>query len=108
MNEAHLAAAAEEGDVERADRGLLLNFNRLIGGLRIRQERGIIKECDTYDMLHAAYDRKCTSREGGSGYELEPELATAKETHKPQREFWLWAHDDLDVILETLRQKERE
>jgi hypothetical protein len=108
LSDPHLAEAEKNSDLPLDTRGLILHFNRLIGGIRFRQERGPREECKTMKRLQNTYNRKCSENYGGSGYELYPELETAKKTLDPMKDFWLWAHDDVEINLEKLREKERE
>mmetsp|Transcript_60169 Transcript_60169/g.105411 ORF Transcript_60169/g.105411 Transcript_60169/m.105411 type:complete len:1208 (+) Transcript_60169:107-3730(+) len=91
--------------LDREDRGFLLHYNRIVGGLRLRQEVSTQDGCTTLDVLLPFYERKCV---GGLKYEIYPEMWTARSTTDPQREFWLWAHDDVKEVIDLLREKEIE
>eukprot|EP00971_Amphidinium_carterae_P325193 6455332-Amphidinium_carterae.1 len=86
-------------------RGVLLNYNRMIGGVRIRQERGIEGPCNTFGTNLGFYKIDCRH---GLGYELFPETWTAFTTTDPVDEFWLWLHDPQTTMLDILYQKEAE
>lgn len=112
-NEPEIIAAGERssklpwlGTVAREDRGIYLNFDRLIGGMRFRQERGKQGDCETMAKLKSLHNAKCSTRYRGSGYELYPELYTSQGPFDKASEFWLWAHDDIDYSTEVLRKKE--
>eukprot|EP00971_Amphidinium_carterae_P246745 4900531-Amphidinium_carterae.1 len=77
--------------------GMMLNYNRLLGGVRVRQERSSPFACTTPGATF--YARDCV---GGFGYELFPETWVAFTTTDPQREFWLWASESLeDLVAQT-------
>jgi len=84
-------------------RGVLLNYNRIVGGVRIRQERSDDKPCETLFELVRFYGKRCV---GGLGYELYPELPGATITTDPTREFWLYVPDDVNTMLDVLYTKE--
>lgn len=88
--------------VPRKDRGFLLNFNRVIGGVRFRQDRSAEQECESSSDLWAFYNRACV---GGFGHELWPETWEAWGIDATE-EFWLFIHDDVDVILDEVYTKE--
>lgn len=92
----------------RHERGYLLQYNKIVGGIRIRQERGKTQTCGSLDILLPFYNQACVGNLEGSGYELAPELATAKHTIDPQREFWIWANEDAQDVLDTMIQKEKD
>ena len=53
----------------REERGMLLHYNKIIGGIRIRQERSDEKgdeECKSLNLLLGFYGKPCVS---GTGYE---------------------------------------
>eukprot|EP00929_Paragymnodinium_shiwhaense_P071407 TRINITY_DN36304_c0_g3_i1.p1 TRINITY_DN36304_c0_g3~~TRINITY_DN36304_c0_g3_i1.p1 ORF type:complete len:1141 (+),score=286.35 TRINITY_DN36304_c0_g3_i1:159-3581(+) len=87
-------------------RGWIADYNRIVGGIRIRQERSEeVTECHTHHKLLGFYGKPCV---GGFAYESEPELPRARTMVEPQREFWLWATEDQQTLVDTLRRKEVE
>eukprot|EP00927_Polykrikos_kofoidii_P044713 TRINITY_DN38601_c0_g1_i1.p1 TRINITY_DN38601_c0_g1~~TRINITY_DN38601_c0_g1_i1.p1 ORF type:complete len:1045 (-),score=155.80 TRINITY_DN38601_c0_g1_i1:52-3186(-) len=82
------------GVLPRHERGFILHHNRIVGGLRLRQERSDQNDddCTTPESLLVFYRKPCV---GGHRYELEPESRQASTTRDPQEEEWLHVHDDL-------------
>jgi len=83
-------------------RGLYINHNRIVGGLRLSQERfeedpEIEWECASPNALKPVYNMKCV---GGFGYELDPEMLDARQTAEDQRlrEVWLLAEWPIETI----------
>eukprot|EP00928_Gymnodinium_smaydae_P027639 TRINITY_DN21307_c0_g1_i1.p1 TRINITY_DN21307_c0_g1~~TRINITY_DN21307_c0_g1_i1.p1 ORF type:complete len:1076 (+),score=167.63 TRINITY_DN21307_c0_g1_i1:57-3230(+) len=103
-----VVAAANE-NFPREQRGMVLNYNRLVGGVRLRSERSG-EACQTMPSLLRFYDQSCV---GGQGYELYPELYPGFGAHitypvesGPGEAFWLYSHDDYSELLDTLWTKE--
>jgi len=91
-------------DYARADRGFLLKYNKIVGGIRIRQERSEVEKCKfSADPLNVFYNKSCV---GGLGYERFPDFSEAKDSTDPVREQWFSIHDDLDVVLEQVNEME--
>eukprot|EP00929_Paragymnodinium_shiwhaense_P050593 TRINITY_DN25475_c0_g1_i1.p1 TRINITY_DN25475_c0_g1~~TRINITY_DN25475_c0_g1_i1.p1 ORF type:complete len:1060 (+),score=263.50 TRINITY_DN25475_c0_g1_i1:350-3529(+) len=88
-----------EHDAEspREDRGSLLKYNNILGGIRLRQERADATECESLADILRYYRKSCV---GGNSYEMEPEVPSAFSTVKPHRELWLYVHDDPEVVQE--------
>lgn len=93
-------------NVSIEDRGFWLHYNRIIGGLRMVQERDSPEggeQCSTLSSLLTLYNAPCV---GGFDYDLEPEMGIpaerAKHTQNPQREEWLYAFKDVREILDKL------
>jgi hypothetical protein len=104
---------ADDPDIQNAftsylrhRRGLWLNYNKIVGGVRIRQERGDAGECETTESLIPFYKYHCVHHP--RDYILYPEKSTAKHTEDPSREFWLWVNEDQSTLLKILEDKERE
>lgn len=100
-------------------RGLYINHNRIVGGLRLSQERldedptGEIElECASPKALKAVYNMKCV---GGFGYEMDPEMWDARATAKDcsgvkcvrEREQWLYEDQSIGAIQNRVWQLER-
>eukprot|EP00928_Gymnodinium_smaydae_P010441 TRINITY_DN13937_c0_g1_i1.p1 TRINITY_DN13937_c0_g1~~TRINITY_DN13937_c0_g1_i1.p1 ORF type:complete len:865 (+),score=196.33 TRINITY_DN13937_c0_g1_i1:276-2870(+) len=81
------------------ERGYWLGYNRIVGGIRLVQERSEEGECTTLRELHALYKLPCV---GGLDYNLNPELGLPNEraqtTIAPEREVWLFIYEDQDVV----------
>lgn len=101
----------------REDRGFLLNFNRIILGVRMRQERYGDAAGDPTDLcgenvggqsegLQNVYGKDCVGG-GGYDYRMDPETFQARVTTNPQRLEWLYVHDDYPVLIERLDQLEK-
>lgn len=89
--------------VPRAERGFVLNYNRIIGGIRLRQERSWKQECSSTSDLWQFYGKSCV---GGHGYELWPETWEAYGVMNASYEWWLYIHDDIDEVLHEAVEKE--
>lgn len=100
----HIAAEATMNSVvfPPEERGYYLNYDRIVGGVRLRQEVSDITECTSEDVM-PFYRKECVS---GPDYRLLPEFFTSLTTTNPQREFWLWAIEDQNILLDTLVIKE--
>lgn len=82
-------------------RGMFLNYNRIMGGVRIMKKKStpgnLEKEhgCDTEEELVAPYGSPCV---GGRGHELRPEKWEMWKFGDAEETEWLYAHEDLSVI----------
>mmetsp|Transcript_30013 Transcript_30013/g.69889 ORF Transcript_30013/g.69889 Transcript_30013/m.69889 type:complete len:1307 (-) Transcript_30013:114-4034(-) len=92
----------EEIDWLEADDGMLLHYNRIVGGIRFLQEVSS-DPCSGPDDMLAFRGTDCV---GGYGYELLPEMWTAFITTDPEREWWLWTVDGLPKIFDEVYTKE--
>merc|ERR1719456_2103416 len=83
-----------------------MSYNRIIGGIRLRQERSGTRE--TKDMytygpcdkgipeLLPFYGYQCAH---GKGYEIDPEMWVARSTNANENmTWWLNIREDVDVI----------
>jgi len=98
-------------------RGLWLHFNRIVGGIRLVQERsGVDAEfpddgfrCETRSQVLPLYNRLCV---GGLDYNIDPELGLpaerAQTTINPQREEWLYVWEDYTTLQEKVTRLEQE
>lgn len=79
-------------------RGMHLYYNRLVGGFRMVQERSTNDElgCTTNEKLVQFYGVDCV---GGKGYELDPEMMTARLTPNPEKEVWAYVNDDIEKTM---------
>eukprot|EP00746_Dinoflagellata_sp_MGD_P162963 gnl/MRDRNA2_/MRDRNA2_90744_c0_seq1.p1 gnl/MRDRNA2_/MRDRNA2_90744_c0~~gnl/MRDRNA2_/MRDRNA2_90744_c0_seq1.p1 ORF type:complete len:1192 (-),score=272.92 gnl/MRDRNA2_/MRDRNA2_90744_c0_seq1:74-3649(-) len=107
LNMSHPLVVAAQEDFPRTSqkRGMLLNYNRIVGGIRMTQERSN-EDCfqsPQTEPLREFYDKKCV---GGLGYELAPDMWVARYTTNPERVRWLYIHDDIDVVLDQLAEME--
>lgn len=106
-SEPYVAQAAEV--YSRRQRGVMLNYNRIVLGVRLSQERtqevidGVAIECG-FERLNSLYGKSCV---GGGGYELEPEVFEARKTTNPTRIHWLYINDDQEFIRQQLVQLEK-
>jgi len=98
-NASDLRFQAASVDVKPRDRGFILNYNRVIGGMRLVQERTDPARCTTYAGLLRLYNQDCVS---GTDYNLEPEVGLpaeqAQTTTDPVYERWLYVFDDYDSL----------
>lgn len=84
--------------------GLWLRYNRIVGGVRVRQERPEDPHtCETTRTLLDLYNYDCVS---GLDYNIEPEAGLptqrAELTLDPVREQWLWISDPKEVVVEQI------
>merc|ERR1719487_1879808 len=88
-------------------RGMVAFYNRLLGGIRLSQERRgeYAEDCDSDSMLHKAYGKKCT---GGVRYELDPDPFDGRRTSERSRVRWLWEHDNASTTNTSLEEMERD
>jgi len=90
----------------RSERGVLLNYNRIVLGVRVQQERFDEKvECVGGDRMKLFYNKECV---GGQGYELQPEMYQARRTVDPQKIQFLHIHDDIDAVLTKVAEMDKE
>lgn len=81
----------------RSQRGFTLNYNRIIGGIRIRQESSSDEVCESSPDLWEFYNKSCV---GGKGYELWPETWSSFGIANPTSEWWLYIQDDVEDVLQ--------
>lgn len=90
------------------DKGLWLNFNRVVGGIRMQQERSgddkKEKECGSIKILRAFYGMDCVA---GHGYELDPEMRGARTTTDPQNTVWLYLYQGMDSLKASVWELEK-
>mmetsp|Transcript_10858 Transcript_10858/g.24910 ORF Transcript_10858/g.24910 Transcript_10858/m.24910 type:complete len:1047 (-) Transcript_10858:32-3172(-) len=86
------------------ERGVLLHYNRIIGGIRFSQERSGGISCNAPFSLTAFYHQQCV----GTAYELDPESWPARHTEAdPEWTRWFYVREnytDLEqraMLLET-------
>lgn len=102
----------------RSDRGFLLMHNRIVLGVRMRQERygddaedpAILCAQDVGGQgagLQNVYGKDCVGG-GGYDYRMDPEEFQARITTNPQREEWLYVHDDYPLLIEKIDQMEKD
>eukprot|EP00928_Gymnodinium_smaydae_P084976 TRINITY_DN6826_c0_g2_i1.p1 TRINITY_DN6826_c0_g2~~TRINITY_DN6826_c0_g2_i1.p1 ORF type:complete len:1042 (-),score=231.14 TRINITY_DN6826_c0_g2_i1:33-3158(-) len=82
----------------RNERGVLLNYNRIIGGVRFRQERSSGEACSSPEELVPFANQSCV----GLGYELDPESWDARGMTNPEREAWLYVREDFEALEQQL------
>jgi len=120
VNETHIRNGSDIPPME--GRGYWLHYNRIVGGVRLVQERspgenggdGAVT-CSTYANLRPLYGVDCVE---GLVYDLEPELGLPNDraltTVNPTREQWLYvaqyssAHTELMHVLEKERWLDRQ
>jgi len=108
-NPLYKAAEKKYGPKER---GYWLHYNRIVGGIRMVQERSGEPngfKCKTMQQLIPLYRQRCV---GGLDYSLEPELGLPNEraqtTINPTRQRWLYIFDDYQELQAKLLQLEKE
>lgn len=81
------------------DRGILLNYNKIIGGVRFQQERATSTTCSAaVDGLNLFYGASCT----GTAYETDPESWPARVTTNPQKVKWFYVREERAVMDDRL------
>lgn len=95
---------SNHSDFAYDDIGKWLKYSRIVGGMRIRQERSANIECPSVKNNLKVYDLECV---GGLGYELDPEIRNARFTQDPVREVWLYVYDNGDNLQDVLWEMER-
>jgi len=80
--------------------GILTTYNRIVGGLRLRQEQAPLGTCksSTSGIASYFYRRKCLDT--AQSYGLEPDLVDARHT-SPDMSMtqWLWIYKPVDQVL---------
>mmetsp|Transcript_40203 Transcript_40203/g.106661 ORF Transcript_40203/g.106661 Transcript_40203/m.106661 type:complete len:1033 (-) Transcript_40203:502-3600(-) len=85
--------------LDARDGGLLVNYNRVVGGLRLRQERSHAKSC-AQNELATFYSRSCTDR----SYNVDPDMLDARQMNADEsRTEWLWLHQERATVEAQLR-----
>mmetsp|Transcript_47686 Transcript_47686/g.103713 ORF Transcript_47686/g.103713 Transcript_47686/m.103713 type:complete len:1192 (-) Transcript_47686:125-3700(-) len=85
--------------------GMLTIYNRIVGGVRLRQERSNPGPCPS-PLAQAFYHKPC-SVDLPNAYEEEPELSLGRVTTADEsRTTWIWVHHPNDMINEQMLQLE--
>mmetsp|Transcript_46446 Transcript_46446/g.108144 ORF Transcript_46446/g.108144 Transcript_46446/m.108144 type:complete len:1020 (-) Transcript_46446:35-3094(-) len=75
--------------------GLLLNYNRIVGGIRMRQERMLEKSCGMESGLEDFYGELCT----GDRYPTDPDMNEARSTDADENATrWIWVNQSQEQI----------
>jgi len=93
-----MQAAPEMYGRNHSQRGMYLGYNRVVGGVRLSQERHEPEEpCVTLEALIPVVEMGCVH---GQKYETEPEMLDARSTADEirTRTTWLWIHDDIEEV----------
>ena len=80
------------------ERGIILNYGKVIGGVRFQQEVGHAGACPVGSDLDLFYAKACT----GTAYETDPESWPARNTEKPTRQEWFYIREDTAVLEDRL------
>lgn len=73
------------------ERGILTVYNRIVGGVRFRQERGSPAECDLGKETSAFFNRSCIT--GTLSYQLPPDPEMGRQTDADESYTrWLYTH----------------
>jgi len=102
-SEPYVQDTAEVFPIE--DRGVYLNYNRIVLGVRLSQERAAEKVSCPESKLQSFYDKECV---GGLMWALEPEVIFARRNNDATRVQWLLIQDDVDTIQRQLLQMEKD
>lgn len=81
-------------------------YNRIVGGVLLRQERAKLKECDWGRDINKWYGRRCLDT--GRFYDQDPELAKARNTVDATRVVWLWVHKTQAELFDRISRLESE
>lgn len=83
--------------------GLVSFYNRLIGGIRLTQER--VSPAEMGGCESQSFGYSCAR---GIQYETDPDPFSGRRTSEPERTVWLWQHDNQTKTAEYLDTMERE
>jgi len=83
--------------------GLLSFYNRLVGGIRLSQER--VTPSYPSGCKSNGFGRTCV---GGMRYETDPDPFSGRRTADRERVTWLWQHDNATKTAEIMDNMERE
>eukprot|EP00929_Paragymnodinium_shiwhaense_P119621 TRINITY_DN91520_c0_g1_i1.p1 TRINITY_DN91520_c0_g1~~TRINITY_DN91520_c0_g1_i1.p1 ORF type:complete len:1155 (-),score=290.49 TRINITY_DN91520_c0_g1_i1:126-3590(-) len=91
-------------------KGMISTYNRIVGGVRLRQERSTEERCTTAPELAALWNRKCLTHKGDKWYDLEPDRQQGISTPYPDETYtrWLWVHESEERMAAKLREWELE
>lgn len=84
--------------------GLYINYNRIVGGVRMRQERSESVPCWISETLNKFYGRNCRSDVGEARqYDLDPPVSVARDTEaNGEYTEWLWVHWPYDAVADRV------
>lgn len=100
MSEPIIIDAMKEFQPEQ--RGILLNHNMIIGGIRFRQSRHKETKCPSSDVLGQFYPGPCYGT-ALYNYELDPETWTARGATVADNDTWFYVWEDQSDMIERLR-----
>jgi len=85
--------------------GLMIYYNRVVGGIRLRQERNVVVPCVPNPELDAFYNADCKGNV--KDYSLDPDIDVARSM-SPDEEWtkWLWVHEEAETVEEKVKQLE--
>jgi hypothetical protein len=92
--------------LDQKDWGLMIYYNRIVGGIRLRQERAHSVTCDKSPELNPFYRTECM---GGTlqDYSLDPDIDKARSMNADETVTkWLWVHQEYDDVAEMVKQME--
>lgn len=86
-------------DIPFKDRGVLLQYNRLVGGIRFRQEVSAEESCSfPREEMAEFFNSSCY----GDAYPHDPDFREARTTRAPERVQWFLSKFDLAALQEQL------
>lgn len=88
-------------------RGMWLNYNRIVGGIRFSQEVSGEDDppCPSLESLTPFYGMSCVS---GMKYELDPDMGIARRSSDPKRFLWMYTYEDLPALQDKVWEWEQD
>jgi len=86
-------------ELKQSEWGMMIIFNRIVGGIRLRQERAEPVDCTLSSELNKFYGRKCLG--GDRHYDLDPDMEKARSTVDADANYtrWLYVHRPIDDVM---------
>jgi hypothetical protein len=77
-----------------SEKGLIVTYNRIVGGIQMRQERSSRGGCRIAPALADLWNYTCLQNEADKWYDLEPDRIEGITTVNPDEDktIWFWTH----------------
>jgi len=87
------------------EQSLMSRYNRIVGGIRFRQERSKTIECEFTENVDASLGETCVPRD--EYYQIAPELVDAMQTNAAaEKTRWIWTHDTTQTVYRKINEME--